>query len=98
MHLNTTIEKRLLVRLGDWLTVLATTVAINGGMWESEKSRNTRNPEYSPWYNYYGLKECCKMNLYPFVCLQPGSKLLSLMHHLFYWQRGQTSNAFLTHS
>lgn len=84
MHLNMTIEKRLQVRLGDWLTILATIAVTNGGMWENEKSRNTGNPEYSPRYSYYCLKECCKMHLYPFDCLQPGSKLLYLMLHLFY--------------
>lgn len=84
MHLNMTIEKRLQVRLGDWLTILATIAVTNGGMWETEKSGNTGNPEYSPTCSYYCLKECCKMNLYPFDCLQPGSKLLYLMLHLFY--------------
>lgn len=93
MHLNMTIEKRLQVRLRDWLTILASVVATN-----VEKSRNAGNPEYFPSYSYYCLKECRKMNLYPFVCLEPDSKLLSLIPHLFYWQRGQTSDAFLTHS
>lgn len=97
MHFNITIEKRQQVRLGDWLTILAAIVATNEDVWESERV-GTWIILHILRYSYYCLKECCKTNLYAFVCLQPGSKLLSLMLHLFYWQRGQTSDAFLTHS
>lgn len=64
MCLNITIEKRLQVRLRDWLTILATVVATN-----VEKSRNAGNLEYFPSYSYYYLKEYCKMNLLSFCLL-----------------------------
>lgn len=99
MHLNMTIEKRLQVRRGGWLTILSTIGATNGGTWGKMKRVGTRvTLSILPATAIIVLRNIIKWTFYPFVWLERDFIIISLMLHLFYWQRGQTSGVFLTYS